>query len=530
MLLQPLTVIRTIPYVVAHPRQHRRHRRHNALPCLLSPLFTCYLLVMTCPTTLSISRRVNVFHISGVLCWLIAAHRLLATEHSQRPLLLLRSSRLFYFFFYKSLDLQHQQRDAKVVPIPLEINCYNWQKKKKNKVAKMLKLSRVSRSSRYTPIVGCAFLVETLYGSKYSANLGAYNMPYIYVKTILLCATGHGLELREGRYIHGLIELLLPSKVSQDNLTKLELLQFVDAIPMDRFLEGREADTEEEAEVQATMAIMSGSSSADPPPARQRAYAYHQHPQRSGSSLHSRSDNTRNEEGKGESAAAAAQRRRQQELDEEEEEDVAAVESIMSFVSPATFPSSMARVLVYDAVCTCVADGLYSAKEKERVALVSSHIGLSTAVRGQIEKLALQEKVLSIRKRRLLRLQQPPVTHVPQEEERLRQVAEMLSHTERDRDDNDDDDDDGGHDAGDDGAQQRRRATSSFLPLGGSAAQTLINEATASAAAARHTVGRSAAGKTTAEVEEARRVEAAKTLLRRARRRQEQQKYFAAGE
>lgn len=384
----------------------------------------------------------------------------------------------------------------------------------------MLKLSRVTRSSRYTPIVGCAFLVETLYGSKYSANLGAYNMPYVYVKTILLCATGHGLELREGRYIHGLIELLLPSKVSQDNLTKLELLQFVDAIPMDRALEGQEAETEEEAEVQATMALMAGvgssssSNTADHhhhhrQPQRQHAYTYHQHPQRGSHSLFA--SNADGPEREGEESAAAAQRRRQQEQDEE---DTAAVESIMSFVSPSTFPSSMARVLVYDAVCTCAADGLYSAKEKERVALVSSHIGLSSAVRGQIEKLALQEKVLSIRKRRLLLLQRPPPPHLPHaEEERLRRVSDMLFRREREDGEGDDDE-------GDD--ELRRRAGASFsssTPRGGGG----VGRAETASVADD--------GRACENREEAKRIEAAKTLLRRVRRQQQQrQRYFAAGD
>jgi hypothetical protein len=369
----------------------------------------------------------------------------------------------------------------------------------------MFRLSRAARSSRYTPIVGCAFLVETLYGSKYSANLGAYSMPYVYVKTILLCATGHGLELREGRYIHGLIELLLPSKVSQDNLTKLELLQFVDAIPMDRMLEGHVADPEEEAEMQATMALISNSGAVEHPPRRrqqqQRAHCTPSFP--------SWNHHSRAESGEHDSNADVEWRHHEDDVgggstdgeghhrSSREEEDAAAIESIMSFVSPATFPSSMARVLIYDAVCTCVADGLYSAKEKERVALVSSHIGLSTAVRGQIEKLALQEKVLSIRKRRLLLLQQPSLPHAPLREERM--VGQGSSDVE-------------GHPNSSSGAAEQHHASCSHV-------RTASGEAQAhSGATAVREEG----------CEEARKIEAARALLRRARRRQQKHSFFAA--
>lgn len=385
----------------------------------------------------------------------------------------------------------------------------------------MLRLSRLTRSSRYTPIVGCAFLVEMLYGSKYSANLGAYNMPYVYVKTILLCATGHGLELREGRYIHGLIELLLPSKVSQDNLTKLELLQFVDAIPMDRLVEGHEAESEEEAEVQATVALMSGDEDVDHrPPRRERYTPYNESASSPSPSSHGyahrsgRQDDGTDERGMREDSLTA-QRRRQQE--QEEEEDAAAVESIMSFVSPATFPSSMARVLIYDAVCTCVADGLYSAKEKERVALVSSHIGLSTAVRCQIEKLALQEKVLSIRKRRLLLLQRPPMGHTPLEEERLRQVSNVLSHSQQHHED-------GGNSAEVPSHPQQQQGGSGKAAYEGKEASSgvLSDKAVAAVAAGRFL--RPAAKGTRAEnSEEVKRIMAAKELLRRARRQQKRQ-------
>lgn len=317
----------------------------------------------------------------------------------------------------------------------------------------MLHRSRVVCSSRYTPVVGCAFLVEALYGSKYSANLGTFHMPYAYVKTILLCATGHGLELREGRYVHGLIELLLPSKVSQDNLTKLELLQFVDAIPMDRHHSSssssgaqhntRVGDEDEEEEdepdddleeaARALLAHRDGaafaSSSAGGARSSEARDPY--------DPASFRDEESAEAELLRRHAAAAALAQREAEA---AEEDAAAVESIMSFVSATAFPSSIARVLVYDAVCTCVADGLYSAKEKKRVALVSSHIGLSSAVRSQIEKLALQEKVISIRKRRLLLLHRPRTRHTataaeaattPLREERQRQATPAMERSGR---------------------------------------------------------------------------------------------------
>ncbi|KAG5504419.1 hypothetical protein JKF63_04871 [Porcisia hertigi] len=293
----------------------------------------------------------------------------------------------------------------------------------------MLRRYPTARSSRYTPLVGCAFLVETLYGSKYSANLGLYSMPYVYVKTVLLCATGHGLKLREGRYLHGLVELLLPSKGSQDNLTKLELLQFIDGISSDSSAgcndEAFRAD-EGEADEQATLAHLSSVHDDSGRVATAVSTIREDYGVSSSSSLYNEHETAPNsgqdynhkhygylkgvgtEDGGvdyagarfGSDAAAEGARLRAEGADE----DAVAVESIMSFVSATAFPPTIARVLIYDAVCTCVADGRYSAKEKERVALVSSHIGLSSAVRSQIEKLALQEKVISIRKRRLLRL------------------------------------------------------------------------------------------------------------------------------
>ncbi|CAC9489718.1 conserved hypothetical protein [Leishmania infantum JPCM5] len=385
----------------------------------------------------------------------------------------------------------------------------------------MLKLSRMTRSSRYTPVVGCAFLVETLYGSKYSANVGLYSMPYVYVKTILLCATGNGLKLREGRYIHGLVELLLPSKVSQDNLTKLELLQFVDAIPMDRYASGNggSSTVDEEAEDQAVLALMlhgNGDASSDdstaaaiyaeycassPSPLHDECRALQRPLQdcSDGSHRHSMGDAACDLEGSdaparlGSETAAAAAAAAARSRAEEAEDDAAAVESIMSFVSATAFPSSIARVLIYDAVCTCVADGLYSAKEKERVALLSSHIGLSSAVRSQIEKLALQEKVISIRKRRLLLLQPLHTNKTPKRDEQrwqpfstLGSAANSMSH-EQGRSGADAA---GRRDAGDRGDRQDTE-----------------DEADTFAA------------------EEAMRVEAAKTLLRRARAHRSSKRY-----
>ncbi|KAG5504803.1 hypothetical protein GH5_05432 [Leishmania sp. Ghana 2012 LV757] len=384
----------------------------------------------------------------------------------------------------------------------------------------MLTLSRVTRSRRYTPVVGCAFLVETLYGSKYSANLGLYNMPYVYVKTLLLCATGSGLKPREGRYIHGLVELLLPSKVSQDNLTKLELLQFVDAIPMDRCAgdnDDSEGADEEEAEEQATLALMlrssDGASGADaaaaatqaeysasssPPfPDECRTVRHARQVCSDGRCRGSVGGPAYDGEGDGplpclgpRSTAAGGRRSRA----EEAVDDVAAVESIMSFVSATAFPSSIARVLIYDAVCTCLSDGLYSAKEKERVALVSSHIGLSSAVRDQIEKLALQEKVISIRKRRLLLLRPFLSNTMPTgEERRLRAFSALSGATKNSM------------------SQERRRgeAGGASSSEGGYCGDRQDAEDEADTLAA----------------EEAMQVEAAKTLLRRARARRLAKRY-----
>ncbi|CBZ27244.1 conserved hypothetical protein [Leishmania mexicana MHOM/GT/2001/U1103] len=385
----------------------------------------------------------------------------------------------------------------------------------------MLKLSRVARSSRYTPVVGCAFLVETLYGSKYSANVGLYSMPYVYVKTILLCATGDGLKLRKGRYIHGLVELLLPSKVSQDNLTKLELLQFVAAIPMDRYASGNDEPStvdEEEAEDQAVLALMlhgNDDASSDDPTAAAihadycasspsplhdecRALRRPLHDCSDGNHSRSTEDAACDREGydaparHGSDAAAAAATAGRSRA-EGAADDAAAVESIMSFVSATAFPSSIARVLIYDAVCTCMADGLYSAKEKERVALLSSHIGLSSAVRGQIEKLALQEKVISIRKRRLLLLQPLHTNKTPEGEERRWQA---------------------------------------FSTLGSAANSTSHQQGRCgSDAASRHDAGHRSDHQDaedeadTFAAEEAIRVEAAKTLLRRARAHRSSKRY-----
>ncbi|CAM36612.1 conserved hypothetical protein [Leishmania braziliensis MHOM/BR/75/M2904] len=385
----------------------------------------------------------------------------------------------------------------------------------------MLKLSRMARSSRYTPVVGCAFLVEMLYGSKYSANLGLYNMPYVYVKTILLCATGHSLMLSKGRYIRGLVELLLPSKVSQDNLTKLELLQFVDAIPVGRYGSGNNDSAtmdEDEAEKQAMLALMMHSnidgSSADttaatihaddctsslPPLQDEHREVRHAREDRWDwrcSRLMRAAANDRKGDGVlarlGSDAAAEAVRSRAEEL----EEDAVAMESIMSFVSATMFPSSIARVLIYDAVCTCMADGLYRSKEKERVTLVSSHIGLSSAVRGQIEKLALQEKVISIRKRRLLLLHPFHSNTTPMEEERRWQAFSTLGSAAKNST---------SHERGEGGAGAAGRSD-----VGDRCDQEAEVEASTFAA------------------EEAMRVAAAKALLRRARARRSTKRYAGA--
>lgn len=249
----------------------------------------------------------------------------------------------------------------------------------------MLRCSRLLHS-RYVPIVGRTFLVEQLYGSKYSPHLGTSQMPFVFVKTLLLCASGQGLSGSESRYIRGLIESLLPSGVSEGNLTTQELMQLVDAMPVATgshvLDDGEHVDTE----------APSGELSKSGPSSLVSYYTGESYAPTAatGEEVEDMADDLNSEPGRigsGSSHALSGER---------------GGERAVSFISPAAFPATMARVLLYDAVSACVADGLYTVTEKERVAMVATRVGLSSAVREHIERLVLQEKVVGQRKRRAL--------------------------------------------------------------------------------------------------------------------------------
>lgn len=275
----------------------------------------------------------------------------------------------------------------------------------------MLRVTR-QRRSRYLPIVGRAFLVEFLYGSKYSPHIGTYRMPYLYVKALLLCATGNGLSQAECRHVHGLIESLLPSNMSEDNLTKLELLQFVDSVPLglasggssngatSNSNSGGDGDAHDSADVDGASGANSGAEDgngiSDADYNNDCDGAIHATPPRSGGGGLNRYDMDHNGNGNGNGNGSAASAAR--------EHSAAELSAAASFINAAAFPSSVCRILMYDAVSACLADGFYSAKERQRVALVAAHIGLSSAVREEVERHAIQERILATRKRILLGL------------------------------------------------------------------------------------------------------------------------------
>lgn len=229
--------------------------------------------------------------------------------------------------------------------------------------------------SRYVPVVGRAFLVEALYGSKYSPHIGTYEMPYLYVKSLLFCATGRGLAEPEGRHVHGLVEVLLPSNLSEDNLTKLELLQFVDSVPL-----GVEEEDEDAAQPPASSAPAGNAVEGEAP---------------DGDEDEDEDDDCGSSPLPGREESGARSYRRA---------GGAALADAAGFINAAAFPLSIARVLLYDAVSACLADDLYTAQERERVALVASQIGVSSAVREEVERLVVQERVIAARKRKLLNL------------------------------------------------------------------------------------------------------------------------------
>ncbi|KAH9593401.1 hypothetical protein LSM04_003346 [Trypanosoma melophagium] len=207
--------------------------------------------------------------------------------------------------------------------------------------------------SCYASAVGCAFLLDTLYGSRYSPHIGLCNMPYVYIKTVLFCVSGRErreLQELERNYVHGLIECLLPSNSLQDDQTKLELMQFVGAMPSRTISSSSAPTTSSTSTVGSPGAVRSNS----------------------GSSGSSNSGNAQ------------------------------VLENIASLLSGALLPAALARVLLYDAVCVCVADGEYDDRERERVSQVAAKLGIPHHVREAIEKVAVQQHQLTIRKRHLL--------------------------------------------------------------------------------------------------------------------------------
>ena len=74
-----------------------------------------------------------------------------------------------------------------------------------------------------------------------------------------------------------------------------------------------------------------------------------------------------------------------------------------SFLSNSMVTSrSMARVLVYDALRTATADGVYDPAEKVHVYRVSRQTGISDSVTAKLEDISVRELRLSQRKRELL--------------------------------------------------------------------------------------------------------------------------------
>ncbi|CCW65340.1 unnamed protein product [Phytomonas sp. EM1] len=272
----------------------------------------------------------------------------------------------------------------------------------------MLKYSSSFRNT-YTPVIGRVFLNDSLYGFKYRPNISTYQMPYLYVKTLFLCATGGGLRHEEMRYIRGLVDALLPSKDSHHEI-KQELLQYVDSIPLmsgsqqqSRSPRSDPSRLQPKAEVEASMdanAFLGAQESLSKEGGS------------GGDTQSSSLPRAEDHEGSASFTKRATSTTREPIpipfMDDSHDASLFPFnpELEMKFISPEAFPPSLSRVLLYDAVCACVADGVYSAKKRDRVFLVAALTGLSPAVREPIERLALQEKALSNRKRFLLHLHQ----------------------------------------------------------------------------------------------------------------------------
>ncbi|EAN91069.1 hypothetical protein C3747_53g104 [Trypanosoma cruzi] len=228
----------------------------------------------------------------------------------------------------------------------------------------MLRLSR-GLCGLYVPVVGCIFLVDTLYGCKYSPHIGVCNLPYVYVKALLFCASGQDKWEPKRKYVHGLIEYLVPFNREQDSLTKLELMQFVDTVPP-RAIKIHTAST---VLGSAQLSLTHSTS------------ALQQSASTSGAILRS--------SGGGPPSVT---------------------ENVTSFLSGALLPAALARVLLYDAVCTCADDDEYDESERHRVSQVAEKLGIPQRVRDAIEKVVVQERLLAMRKRRLLLLTDTPPT------------------------------------------------------------------------------------------------------------------------
>ncbi|EKF26871.1 hypothetical protein MOQ_009421 [Trypanosoma cruzi marinkellei] len=231
----------------------------------------------------------------------------------------------------------------------------------------MLRLSR-GLCGLYMPVVGCIFLVDTLYGCKYSPHIGVCNLPYVYVKALLFCASGQDKWEPKRKYVHGLIEHLVPFNREQDSLTKLELMQFVDTVPP-RAMKNHPTSTV----LGSTQLPLTHATSTLQPSTST-----------SGTSLRS-SGSTGSTGG-----------------------PPSVTDNVTSFLSGALLPAALARVLLYDAVCACADDDEYDETERHRVSQVAAKLGIPQRVRDAIEKVVVQERLLAMRKRRLLRLTDTP--------------------------------------------------------------------------------------------------------------------------
>ncbi|CCW68310.1 unnamed protein product [Phytomonas sp. Hart1] len=246
-----------------------------------------------------------------------------------------------------------------------------------------------------------------MYGLKYCPNIGTYQMPYLYVKTLFMCATGGGLHYDEMHYIRGLVDVLLPCKTSYVGI-KRELLEYVDSVPLmsgpPRQPVSSRSDSSRLPNNTEDTFCMDGNGTSKIPESLSKGEDAEGNAL---SFLFSR-DVDHQECGNFPQKIMCSTKEPIPNMPMRGNNDVALfrsnLELAMKFISREAFPPALSRILLYDAVCACVADNVYTAKERERVALVATQIGLSPSVREPIERLALQEKALSNRKRVLLHL------------------------------------------------------------------------------------------------------------------------------